>query len=252
MNKKIVSSLLILCLTFYVMACSNFSSTSEKRGIEMDMNIIGTESGNEWQNRSLDDREFLIEVVGFTEEQLKNFNIEEFSSIVRLRKTTDLNYVKYAYDKEYDMFYDENYNDTYLIMSVLPNDKIPKGTKIKKIGFNYNPGTFVEDSVFDIEKGVFYVYDRSHIENKYDEYQLDVDLSNIVDEYEIYNWDTVIEGPQDDTTASYGWKLVFLGDDGHKYAYEGYTMSKNVFPEGYTELSKKLNEIIKNRPMNAN
>ena len=244
MKKRLFLCFLVICFSCGVLACSCTPDTTiAKTG------IYETALGYKWDDRSLDDREFLIEVVGFTAEQLENIDIEVFSRFVDLRKTKDLNdvrnFAKYSYDTEYDMFYNENYNDTYLILSVLPNDKIPKGTKIKKIGFNYNPGTFVEDSVFDIEKGVFYVYDRGHIENKYDEYQLDVDLSNIVDEYEIYNWDTVIEGPQDDTTASYGWKLVFLGDDGHKYAYEGYTMSKNVFPEGYKELSKKLNEIIK-------
>ncbi len=105
----------------------------------------------------------------------------------------------------------------------------------------------VHDAVFNLDKGVFLVNDRDSRHNKFDEFTLDEDLSNIVDEYEIYDWETTIEGPQDDSTASYGWKLVFLGDDGHKYAYEGFEMSTHLFREGYTKLSKKLNEIIKSR-----
>ena len=114
MKKRLFLCFLVICFSCGVLACSCTPDTTiAKTG------IYETALGYKWDDRSLDDREFLIEVVGFTEEQLKNFNIEEFSSIVRLRKRTDLNYVKYAFDKEYDMFYDENYNDTYLIMSVL-------------------------------------------------------------------------------------------------------------------------------------
>ena len=59
----------------------------------------------------------------------------------------------------------------------------------------------------------------------------------------IYDWDTVIEDHTLGSTRSYGWKLVFLGDDGHKYAYKGFEMGKHVFPDGYDRLSKKLIEI---------
>lgn len=116
-------------------------------------------------------------------------------------------------------------------------------TKIKKIGYTYNPNDYVLDAVFDIERKVFYVNDRLGKSNKYDEHRLDADLSGIVDEYEIYDWDTVIEDHTLGSTRSYGWKLVFLGDDGHKYAYDGFEMGKHVFPDGYDRLSKKLIEI---------
>lgn len=241
MKNRVVVSFLILLFCFITLACSSSDSTHEKKEIEMDKH--GLESGNQMYYRSLDDREFLMEVAGFTAEQLENIDIEEFSSFVDLRTTKDLNFSKYAYDTEYDLFYNENYNDTYLILSVLTNDRIPKGTKIKKIGYTYNPNDYVLDAVFDIERKVFYVNDRLGKSNKYDEHRLDADLSGIVDEYEIYDWDTVIEDHTLGSTRSYGWKLVFLGDDGHKYAYKGFEMGKHVFPDGYDRLSKKLIEI---------
>ena len=81
------------------MACSSSDSMHEKEGIEMDKH--GLESGNQMYYRSLDDREFLMEVAGFTAEQLDNIDIEKFSRFVGLRTTKDLNFSKYAYDTEY-------------------------------------------------------------------------------------------------------------------------------------------------------
>ena len=192
--------------------------------------------------RALDDREYLMEVYGLTAKDLENINIDFFSDVVDLRRSKpSKDRLKIVLDELRERFIDENYSDIYLILSPETNKKIPQGTKVKKIGYYINPGTFVQKMVFDLEKKVFYVDD-------YTEYKFDEDLANVVDDYKIYEWDTYVVGENDkNSTGSYGFKMVLLGEDDHKYAYEGHGESNLPIPDEYWILGKKLTDIAETR-----
>ena len=195
--------------------------------------------------RALDDKEYLMEVYGLTEDDLEKIDIDLFSKIVEFRKTNWSNeMLKMQFDALKEDLIAENYSDIYLILSPETNKKIPQGTKVKKIGYYINPGTFAQQMVFDLEEKVFYVDD-------YTEYKFDEDLTNVVDDYKIYEWDTYASGEENDnSTATYGFKLVLLGEDDHKYVYEGHGMSDLPFADEYWKLSKKLTDIIETRYSN--
>ncbi len=241
MKKMIRYCVITICLCGILTSCTrrDYTDYTEEENMER-IDNIEEQNNEEMDYRSLDDREYLIKMYGFTLEELEGMDIEWLNqkahfrdsgmSVERVREWVDA-------DKPYAS---DTYKDTYLFLTAQPNIDIPQGTKVKKIGFYYNPGTFVQRSVFDIENKVFYVDDDI-------EHQLDEDLSAVVDEYNIYDWNTENLSRKLGSTGSYGWKLVFVAEDEHKYVYEGFTQDGSAIPDGYTELSNKLIDIIKSR-----
>jgi len=243
----IIITLLVVC---YMVGCEKRENDENK--YEEVQNMNQEDNKGEMNNkeltpeeihlRALDDKEYLMEVYGISSEDLEKVNIDLFSKIVDFRNSNDMNdLVKMRFDALKEKITDDNYSDIYLILSPETNKKIPQGTKVKKIGYYINPGTFAQKMVFDLENKVFYVDD-------YTEYKFDEDLMTIVDDYKIYEWDTYAVGEKDDnSTATYGFKLVLLGEDDHKYVYEGHGMLDLPFLDEYWKLSKKLTDITETR-----
>lgn len=251
MKKKCYIFIITLFVVCCIVGCEK-TEINEIKYEEQDMNQEKNKDENnkeltreEIRIRALDDREYLMEVYGLTAEDLENINIDLFSKIVEYREKNWSNeMLKFQFDGLKEDLIDENYSDIYLILSPETNKKIPQGTKVKKIGYYINPGTFAQKMVFDLEKKVFYVDD-------YTEYKFDEDLTNVVDDYKIYEWDTCASGEKNDnSTATYGFKLVLLGEDDHKYVYEGHGMSDLPFADEYWKLSEKLTDIIETRYSN--
>ena len=116
--------------------------------------------------------------------------------------------------------------------SDIPEDgpSMPKDAEVIKIAVYENPGTLQKRVLFDLEKGEYYVDDA--VPHELTQEQAG-SLKKVVKEANVPGWEHYYErtGLQV-TTASYGWKIVFLLRDGSQYVYGGYTEDMSDLPAG--------------------
>lgn len=193
----------------------------------------------EFDVNSLDDKEYLIKVYGFTEEELENIDLELFAKVGRFREearsSEDLHRVL---DNFRDKLTNEDYPKEMILLTAGGSNKIQQGTKVVKIGFYLNSGTYVQKTVFDVATGKYYVNDNVG-------HEFTDDLADITDQYEVYKWKSNTTGKKSETTGNYEWKLVFKGEDGTNYVYTGNSPDGSHFPDTYEDLAAKLIEISK-------
>lgn len=227
MKKDIVIAT-IFCIIFAIFGCGNITQVKGD-----------TQSMENVDIHTFDDKEFLVEVYGFTEEELAGIDIERFKKITRFRENIqNSDELKRQFSNLRDSLLEGDHTDTFLLLTVEAGEKLQEGTEIEQIGFYLNAGTFVQKSLFDVEKNVFYVDDDTA-------HPLSEDLSAITDKYEVYKWKNNTRGSEHDSTGSYEWKLVFKDVNGTKYVYSGYTKDGSHLPDTYSELSDELISIIK-------
>lgn len=208
-------------------------------GCEDKNQVDGGNNMTEFDVNSLDDKEYLVKVYGFTEEELENIDMHLFAKVGRFREEERSSEDLHAILEKYrDKMTNENYPEEMLILTARGNNRIKQGTRVVKIGYYLNSGTYVQEAVFDVAEKKYYVNDNAGREF------LD-DLSDITDRYEVYKWESNTEGKELKTTGNYAWKLVFEDADGTNYVYTGNSPDGSHLPDTYKELSKELIDICK-------
>ena len=232
MNKRLIKpAVSILLCVLLLSGCGNNKSNSG--------NTETTE------DRALDDYQFLIEILGCTPEELDNLDVIEFVETLGLRtdngSTVDVHELIATLKED---FVDDGTSDIFMITTAEGGGKISDGVTISKIGFIESSGNNPETrAVFDLEKELFYLRETGTTPYELTKEQAE-SLSDITDRNHVSTWESVTNGGDNNTTGSYGWKLVFQDTEGTYYVYSGYTPDSGTFPETYSALAGELKSIL--------
>ena len=232
MNKRlIIPAISMLLCVLLLSGCENVNSNGG--------NTETTES------RALDDYQFLIESLGCTPEELDNLDVIEFVDTLGLRtdkgSTVDVHELISTLQEDFE---DDGTSDIFMITTAEGGSKISDGVTISKIGFIESSGNNPETrAVFDLEKKHFYLRETGTTPYELTKEQAE-SLSDITDRNKVSTWESVTNGGDDNTTGSYGWKLVFQDTEGTYYVYSGYTPDSGTLPETYSALAGELKSIL--------
>ena len=195
--------------------------------------------GNEMNtNKAMDDYQYMIEVWGFTEEELEGLDIIDIVESTRIRKdnvsSEDAHEVVALLR---DSCKDKNgKNEKFLIMTADGGPGISSDIEVAKICFRATMGNESYLEVYDISNKVCYLTGGNVAEMTDEQAE---SLKTIANRYNVKDWAQYTEGGKQ-TTGGCTWKLVFQDKNGSYYVYEGNTPDFSTFPPTYNELRNEL------------
>lgn len=267
-RKWLIQSLLVFCLMPTIVGCGQKAvqtsqttagietSGSEATDAEKDTNGANEETGTNSEETEMTGSDgykkalaFMINKYGFTVEELLGLDVEALVEDYQLDKD--------EYTKEEIVEIIEDQRDYYLldpadeIFSLLGNTDevdpnsadLPENADIAKIAMYLNAGSLQERFLFDFEEKLYYVNDG--IPYVLEEDQIET-IKTGIKEAEVSTWNHYYESSDEqETTGSFGWKLVILLRDGTECAYGGYTRDMSTLPDQFDKLETALTNAVK-------
>lgn len=221
----------IVCLS---MLCGCQEVKAEKNGGET---VI--------QNKMNEDEDvkYMMETYGFTSEELEGVDVIRFVKDYGIKGSSLTSQeVREILDEVRSEYVDDGTSKLYKIFDAQPGGKLKKEDQIKKVAFVYNPGTFKQSIIFDLENNVRYVDNATPHTLTAEQKAVITDLAK---ECDIYSWDNEYRGKERDSTGSLYWKLVFQLADDSLCVYSGYTQDGSHLPPTYSDVLKAVTSIVK-------
>lgn len=190
-----------------------------------------------------DNLKYLIDTYGLDEEELLDIDLEKLISDYKMRS---LDYtaeeVRNILRDERDIYLDDGTTELFSIFDRDTDTDYNAEANIRRIAYYYNQGSLFQRSVFDLENGVFFVNTASPM--KLNDEQLSM-LQDLVNKWDILEWEEYYEGEEEPSTGSLRWKLVLEFDDDITCAFGGYTKDMTHLPGTYRGVNEELQSVIK-------
>lgn len=143
---------------------------------------------------------------------------------------------------EQGSYYMDTDHGIYDLLKAEPAQKVTLDSRIRRIGLDYNEGSYYTRLVIDLDKQEYY-RDNNPAQALTEEQR--EQLLGIVKEYAIDQWQTVYIGDEEDTTGFLAWRLVFELQDGSDCVYCGETRNMTSLPDTFGEVTDVLFGIAK-------
>ena len=189
-----------------------------------------------------DNLQFMMNTYGFDYEELQGVDLEKFINDYELRtRAFSSERVHKILLNERDMYVDDGTTALFAIFKA-EGGGVSDAGDINRIGFYCNTGTLVQQVVFNLEKGEFYVDDANPHSLTQEQVSL---LTGLVAKWNVASWDSHYEGEEEPSTGNFRWKLVFEHSNGEYSVYDGYTQDMSHLPETFSGVNQDLQSVIK-------
>ena len=190
-----------------------------------------------------EEKKFMMETFGFTEEDLEGVDLIRFIEDYELREREwEAETVRQILESQRYMYVDDGTTAIYSIFSK-SGGTLEEGDIITKFAIEADRGNKEERTVMDLASGKYYSGDATARSLSDEQIQK---IKELVEKYGVSEWKQNFseEEPDADSTYSFSWLFVIETEDGKYCAYNGYCSKPDSIPDHVDETIDRVDEIL--------